>query len=152
MATAKGDLTAAYIAAQGQACDLTLSGVDLGFYDGSDGAHTLPPGTYCFSAVAALTGTLKLSGSAAAKWTFRIGSALNAAVGSSVILSGGAIPDNVYWAVGSSATLFTNASFQGNIMALTSITLQNGATIAGRALAQNGAVDMTAGAATVTKP
>jgi Ice-binding-like len=69
-----------------------------------------------------------------------------------VILAGGAIPNNVNWAVGSSATLLTNARFQGNIMALQSITLQNGVILLGRALAQVGAVDLTAGAAVITKP
>ncbi len=152
IALAKGDLTAAYLAAQGQVCNTVLTGSDLGFYDGSTPAKTLGPGTYCFSTSAALTGTMKLTGSAAAKWTFQIGSTLNANVGSQVILAGGAIPDNVTWAVGTSATILTNAAFQGNILALTSITLQNGASLQGRALAQNGAVDMTAGAATIVKP
>ena len=152
VATAKGDLTAAYLAAQGQVCDRDLSGIDLGFFDGSTPTKTLAPGTYCFTSSAALTGTLVLTGSAAATWTFQIGSTLDANVGSNVILAGGAIPNNVNWAVGSSATLLTNAAFQGNIMSLASITLQNGVILLGRALAQNGAVDMTAGAATITKP
>jgi hypothetical protein len=152
IALAKGDLTAAYLAAQAQVCNTVLTGTDLGFYDGSTPTKTLPPGTYCFSTSAALTGTMKLTGSAAAKWTFQIGSTLNANVGSQVILAGGAIPDNITWAVGTSATILTNAAFQGNILALTSITLQNGASLLGRALAQNGAVDMTAGAATIVKP
>jgi len=152
VATAKGDLTAAYLAAQGQVCDRDLTGIDLGFFDGSTPTKTLPPGTYCFSTSAGLTGTLNLTGSATATWTFQIGSTLNAEVGSQVILAGGAIPDNVSWAVGSSATLKTNAAFQGNIMALQSITLQNGVILLGRALAQVGAVDLTAGAATITRP
>ena len=152
IAVAKGDLTAAYLAAQAQVCNLNLSGIDLGFYDGSTIGKTLPPGTYCFNTSAAITGTLKLTGSAVQKWTFQIGSTFNNNVGSQVLLAGGAIADNVYWAVGTSATLLTNSATQGNILALTSITLQNGATLLGRALAQNGAVDMTAGAATITKP
>ncbi len=152
VALAKGDLTAAYLAAQAQVCNLNLSGIDLGFYDGSTLTKTLPPGTYCFNTSAAITGTLKLTGSAAAKWTFQVGSTFNNNVGSQVLLAGGAIADNVYWAVGSSATLLTNSATSGNILALSSITLQNGATLLGRALAQNGAVDMTAGAATITKP
>ena len=159
VATAKGDLTAAYLAAQAQVCNPlpypggnNLTGLDLGYFDGSTGAKTLAPGTYCFSSTAGLTGTMKLTGSAAAVWTFQIGSALTTAVASHVILAGGAIPDNVYWAVVSSATLGTNSSFQGNIMALASITLNAGSTLLGRALAQTGAVDMTAGGATITKP
>ncbi|MDB4905957.1 MAG: hypothetical protein JWO05_741 [Gemmatimonadetes bacterium] len=152
VATAKGDLTAAYLAAQGQVCNTVLTGFDLGFYDGSTPAKSLPPGTYCFSSSAALTGTLKLTGSATAKWTFQIGSTLNAEVSSKVILAGGAIPDNVYWAVGSSATIKTGAAFQGNIMSFASITFQNGTSLLGRALAQNGAVDLITGGTTIVKP
>ncbi len=150
--TAKDDLTVAYLAAQAEVCDLNISGSDLGFYDGTTPAKTLPPGVYCFSTSAGLTGTLNLTGSATDTWTFQIGSTLIAETGSQVILAGGAIPDNVTWAVGSSATLRTNAAFQGNIMALQSITLENGVILLGRALAQVGAVDMTAGAATITIP
>ncbi len=149
VATAKGHLTAAYLAAQGQVCDLNLSGVDLGFYHAG---NPLPPGTYCFSSSAAVTGTLQLHGSAASTWTFQIGSTLTANVGSQVLLSGGAIPDNVYWAVGSSATLGTNSAFQGTIMAFSSITLNGNATLLGRALAQNGAVAMIVGGASIVKP
>lgn len=153
VALAQGDLTTAYNEAQGKVCDQALTGTDLGFYDGSTPAKTLAGDkVYCFTSTAQLTGTLILTGSASAKWTFQVATALTAAVGSQVVLAGGAIPDNVYWAVGSSATIGTNASFQGTIMALQSITLNNGATLLGRALARNGAVDMTAGAATITKP
>ena len=152
VATAKGDLTAAYLAAQGQVCNTVLTGFDLGFYDGSTPAKSLPPGTYCFASSAGLTGTLKLTGSATAKWTFQIGSTLTAEVSSKVILAGGAVPDNVYWAVGSSATIKTGAAFQGNIMSFASITLQNGTSLLGRALAQTGAVDLISGGTTIVKP
>ena len=148
----KTALTAAYLAAQGQVCDRDLTGLDLGFFDGSTPTKTLPPGTYCFSTSAGLTGTLNLTGSAAATWTFQIGSTLIAEVGSSVVLAGGAIPNNITWAVGSSATLRTNTAFQGNILALQSITLENGVILLGRALAQVGAVDLTAGGATIIRP
>jgi hypothetical protein len=152
---AKDDLVTAFIEAQSKVCDVDLTGADLGFYDGSTPAKTLAGDkVYCFSSSAGLTGTLKLTGSAAAKWTFQVGTTLTSAAGASnqVVLAGGAIPDNVYWVVGSSATIGTSSTFQGNIMALVSITLNNGATLLGRALARNGAVDMTAGAATITKP
>ena len=152
VARAKADLSAAYLAAQGKECNSGVTGFDLGYYDGSTFAKTLPPGTYCFAESASLTGTLRLTGLASARWTFQIGTTLDADYGSNVILGGGASADNVYWAVGSSATLMTNAAFQGNILALGSITMQNGATLVGRALAQTGAVDLTAGAATITKP
>jgi hypothetical protein len=156
VATAKGDLTAAYLAAQAQVCNPlpfpagnNLSGIDLGFFGPG---NPLPAGTYCFSTSAAITGTLQLTGPAAAVWTFQVGSTLVANVGSQVLMGGGAIPDNVYWAVGSSATLNANSAMKGNIMALASITLNNGAVLLGRALAQTGSVDMIAGAAVITKP
>jgi hypothetical protein len=152
VATAKGDLTTAYNAKQGQVCNLNLSGIDLGFYDGSTPAKTLAPGTYCFSTSAAITGTLKLTGSAAAVWTFQVGSTFDANVGSAMILAGGAIADNVYWAVGSSATLKTSSVIAGNIMALASITLQANTVLNGRALAQTGAVSMVAGGTSIIKP
>jgi type VI secretion system secreted protein VgrG len=59
-----------------------------------------------------------------------------------VVLTGGVLPSNVFWQVGSSATLGTNSIFVGNIMALASITLNTGATLQGRALARNGAVTL----------
>ena len=149
VATAKGDLTAAYLAAQGEVCDLDLTGVDLGFFDSS---NPLPPGTYCFSTSVGLTGTLELAGDATDTWTFQIGSTLTADVGSEVILSGGAIPDNVYWAVGSSATLNTDAAFQGNIMSQASISLQADVNLLGRALAQDGTVALIDGGVSIVKP
>ena len=71
---------------------------------------------------------------------FEIASTLTTASASSVVLINGAIPCNVYWQVGSSATLGTTTAFQGNVMALASISLNNGATVIGRLLARNGAV------------
>ena len=73
---------------------------------------------------------------------FEIGSALTTASASSVVLINGASPCNVYWQVGSSATLGTTTAFQGNLMALTSISLNNGATVIGRMLARNGQVSL----------
>ena len=73
---------------------------------------------------------------------FEIASALTTASASSVVLLNGANPCNVYWQVGSSATLGTTTAFQGNLMALTSISLNNGATVIGRLLARNGAVTL----------
>lgn len=152
---AKDDLVTAFNEAMGRVCDQNLTGTDLGFYDGSTSAKTLAGDrVYCFDTSAGLTGTLRLTGSAAAKWTFQMGSTLTSAAGpeNQVILAGGAIPDNVYWVVGTSATLGTSSTFQGNILAMTSITLNGGATLLGRALARNGAVDMTVGGATITRP
>ena len=137
-AQAQSDLTAAYNSAAGRACNTTLTGQDLG-------GKTLTAGAYCYAAAAQLTGplTLDAQGDAGAVFIFQIGSTLTTASTSSVNLINGAQACNVFWQVGSSATLGTNTSFKGNILALQSITLNTGATITnGRALARNGAVTM----------
>ena len=74
---------------------------------------------------------------------FKIPANLNIANDASIVFIGGANPRNLYWAVGASAVIGTNATFAGNILALTSISLNTGASfICGRALAQNGAVTL----------
>jgi len=95
-----------------------------------------------------ITGNLTLCGPATGVWVFQIVSTLTTAAGapgapaSEVILSGGALPQNVYWQVGSSATLGTYSIFQGSIMALASVSVDTGATLDGRALALTGAVSL----------
>jgi hypothetical protein len=135
---AQNDLTTAYNFAAGQACDTSLTGQNLG-------GLTLTPGVYCFSSSADLTGTLTLDaqGNPNAVFLFQIASTLTTASASSVLFTNGGQGGNVFWQIGSSATLGTTTSFAGDILALTSITLDTGATIpCGRALAQNGAVTM----------
>ena len=105
----------------------------------------LTPGVYFFASSAQLTGTLTLNtlGNPNALFVFQIGDTLTTASASSVIFSNSLTDSNVYWQVGSSATLGTTTAFEGNILALTSITLDTGATIAcGSALARNGAVTL----------
>jgi len=145
IAAGMADLVKAYLAAQNLTGCTVLDGTDLG-------GLNLAPGCYSFSTSAALTGNLTLTGSATDTWTFQIGSTLTTAVGSKVILAGGAIPDNVYWAVGTSATLGTDSEFSGNIMALSAITLNGNAILSGRALAQTAAVDMIVGGSRIIKP
>jgi hypothetical protein len=77
-----------------------------------------------------------------AQFVFEIGSALTTASASSVLLINGASPCNVYWQVGTSATLGTTTSFVGNLMSLASISLNNGATVIGRVLARNGQISL----------
>jgi hypothetical protein len=103
------------------------------------GGTTLKPGVYA-SATLGLTGTLTLDGGGV--YIFQAGSTLITAPGSSVELTNGASACDVYWQVGSSATLDTTTSFKGTIMALTSIAMNNGVTLQGRALARNGEVTM----------
>jgi hypothetical protein len=136
---AKSDLTTAYNVAAGQpvapANDLT--GTDLG-------NRVLNAGAYRYTSSAQLTGALTLDaqGDPNAQFVFEIASALTTASASSVVLVNGASPCNVYWQVGSSATLGTTTAFQGNLMALTSISLNNGATVIGRMLARNGQISL----------
>ncbi len=130
---AQNDVTTAYNFLAGQACNTNLTGQDLG-------GLTLTPGVYCFTSSAQLTGILTLSG--AGTYIFRIGSTLTTASGSSVLLINGALACNVWWQVGSAATVGTGASLPGNILALASITLNTGASVSGRALARTGAVTL----------
>jgi hypothetical protein len=136
-AQAQVDLTVGYNEAAGAVCGTDLTGKDLG-------GLTLVPGVYCFSSSALLTGTLTLDGqgNANAQWVFQIGSTLTTATNSTVSLINGAVNCNVFWQIGSSATIQTGNTFVGNIMALTSITLDGGI-LNGRALASNGAVTIS---------
>lgn len=97
----------------------------------------LAPGVYCSSSAFTLTGNLTLAGSGV--WIFKSVSTLITSPGSSVT---GGNPCSVWWRVGSSATLDTTTSFVGNILALTSISMNTGATLNGRVLAQNGQVSL----------
>ncbi len=136
--TAQDDLTTAYNTLFGLPFNIDLTGQDLG-------GQTLLPGVYHFDSSAQLTGTLTLDalGSNNAWWVFQIGTTLTTASSSVVQVINGGPGDALYWQVGSSATLGTTTMFEGNIVALTSITLNQGATIpCGRALARNGAVTM----------
>jgi hypothetical protein len=135
---AQSDVTTAYNYLANLSPITDLTGKDLG-------GLTLNPGVYHFDTSAQLTGALTLDahGNDNAFWVFQIGSTLTTASSSSVhVINGG--PDNgLYWQIGSSATLGTSTTFEGNILALTSITMDTSATIpCGRALARNGAVTM----------
>jgi type VI secretion system secreted protein VgrG len=95
---------------------------------------------YQFTSSAQITGTLTLSGSATDVFIFQIGSTLTTAASSSVILSGGVLPQNVFWAVGSSATLGASSSLQGIVIAQASISVGASASTTGALLALTGAV------------
>jgi subtilisin family serine protease len=142
---AQNAATIAYSSLVGQACTQDMTGHDLG-------GQTLTAGVYCFSSSAQLTGTLTLDAqdNAGAVFVFQMGSTLTTASASSVVVINGGSPANVFWQVGSSATLGTATSFTGNILALTSITLTTGVSVTGRALALNGAVTLDTNAVTAT--
>ena len=132
-AQAQLDLTAAYNILAGLPCGTTIV-ADLG-------GTTLPTGVYCSATSIGVTGTLTLDarGDPNAVFVFQAGSTLTTA---GIVLINGAQAQNVYWQVGSSATIGVGSQWQGNILALQSITLVDGATLLGRALARNGAVTL----------
>jgi hypothetical protein len=138
-AQAQADLTTAYdvAAAQPVAPADDLTGIDLG-------GLALAPGAYRYTSSAQLTGALVLDaqGDPNAQFVFEIATSLTTASASSVLLVNGASPCNVYWQVGSSATLGSTTAFKGNLMALSSISLDANATVTGRVLARNGQVSL----------
>ena len=136
---AQGALTAAYDDAAGRAAGSTIAG-DLG-------GMTLSPGVRKSTSTLQITSadvTLDAGGNPNAVFIFQIASSFTVDVGRQVILSGGAQPSNIFWQVGSSATLNSNCSVSGNILALTTISLGTGATLNGRAMARNGSVTLLA--------
>lgn len=141
---AQNDTTTAYNALAGLPCGTVKTGQDLG-------GQTLTPGVYCFTSSAQLTGTLVLDaqGNPNAQFIFQIGSTLTTASNSEVRLINGSNSCNIFWQVGSSATIGTATSFLGNILALASITVTTGANVSGRLLARNGAVTLDSNNVTV---
>ena len=136
-AQAQSDLTTAYNNAAGQAVTTVLTGQNLG-------GLVLGPGVYYYATSAQLTGTLTLNGggNSNAIFIFQIGTTLTTASSAVVLAVNGAQAANIFWQIGSSATLGSGTSFLGNILALTSITTVTGVSMAGRLLARNGAVTM----------
>ena len=132
---AQADVTTAYNDAAGRATTATVT-ADLG-------GQTLVAGVYTGGALG-LTGALTLDaqGDPNAVFVFQAASTLITASTSSVNLINGANPCNVYWQVGSSATLGTNSVFVGTVLALTSVAATTGATVQGRLLARNGEVTL----------
>ncbi|HEY0520587.1 MAG TPA: ice-binding family protein [Ilumatobacteraceae bacterium] len=136
---AQADLTTAYNDAAGRAVEFTQANPDLV-------GLTLAPGVYAGTSKSplGLTGQLVLDGQGNpnAVFIFQTDSTLITGSGSTIDLINGASECNVFWQVGSSATLGTGSVFVGNIMALTSISVQTGVVVHGRALARNGAVTL----------
>jgi hypothetical protein len=136
-ATAQGELTAAYTSLAALPCAATI-GPDLT-------GLTLTQGVYCVSAGPSnLTGTLTLNGQGnpSAVFVFQMASTLITSPGSTVLLTNSANACSAEWQVSSSATIDVGTTFVGNILALTSITMNSGANLTGRALARNGAVTL----------
>ncbi|HEY6269736.1 MAG TPA: ice-binding family protein [Candidatus Acidoferrum sp.] len=143
--SAQADAHTAYAALVAEICGTNLTGKTLGT---SPGAVTLSPGAYCFDSSAQLTGTLTLNGNGV--YVFQMKSTLTTASNSSVVLANGATGGNVFWQVGSSATLGTNTVFAGSILALISDTVTTGTSVCGRVFALTGAVTQDSNAITAT--
>ena len=136
-AAAQVDLTTTYNALVALTCPPANN---FGTVD--QGGTTKTPGVYCSGSTIGVTGTITLNGQGDpnARFVFQAGSALTTA--GSVALTNGTQAKNVWWQVGSSATLGTGSAWKGNIVALTSITLNDNANLLGRALARNGGITL----------
>lgn len=135
---AKGDLALAYTDAAGRTATQTYSPIyDLG-------GQTFTSGVYNNPSSFGITGNLTLDGGGDpnAVWIFQAGSTLTTASSSQVILTNGAQAPNIFWQVGTAATLGTGSKISGTILAMNAITLTTGATVDGRALSQIGAVTL----------
>ncbi len=146
---AQADLTLAYNDAAGRSlAPITVAG--------NVGGQTLAPGLYkSTSSLAISSGDLTLDGQGNpnAVWIFQIASTLTTTSGRQILLAGGANAANIFWQVGSSATIGTTSVFQGNILAAVSISMLTGSTLSGRALAMGGAVTVdTGGGSSATVP
>jgi len=133
---AEADLASAYTAAH----DLTPTFSNT---NSQLGGQTLTPGVYNFGSSVDITGTLTLSGNGL--FVFQVGTALTAEGNSQITLTNGAQADDVFWEIGSSATLIgASSTFDGTVLASASITVDAGATVNGDLLAESGAVTLDA--------
>lgn len=143
LTAAKGDLTIAYNDAAGR------TSTDMVALSGNLGGLTLTPGLYKSTGALAISSgdlTFDAKGNADAVFIVQIASTLITTSGRHVILAGGAKASNIFWQVGTSATLGTTSVFKGNIMADQSISLNTGAAVEGRLLARIAAVTLASNA------
>ena len=149
-AQAQLDLTTAYNDAAGR----TVGAILLADAENLGGL-TLAPGLYKSNSSLAISSgdlTLDAKGDVNAVWIFQMGSTLTTTVGRKVILANGAKAANIFWQVGSSATLGTGSVFEGNILALASITVTTGATVDGHLFARTAAVTLDTNVASIPAP
>lgn len=146
LTTAVGSMQTAYTDAAGRtATSAATTNVGAGTLTGL----TLAPGVYEWGSNVTIPTDLILNGSATDVWIFKVAGTLGMAAAKSVILSGGALPRNIFWQVSGAVTIGANTHFEGNILGKTSITFGNLASINGRLLAQSA---VTLDATTVTVP
>lgn len=130
MTTAVSDMQLAFSDAAGRAPSVTELGA------GNIGGMTLTPGVYKWGTGLLIPADVTLDGSSTAVWIFQIAQDLTMSSATSIILTGGALPQNVFWQVSGQVDLDTTAHFEGIVLTQTSITLRTGASINGRLLAQ----------------
>ncbi|MHB8361112.1 MAG: ice-binding family protein, partial [Thermoplasmataceae archaeon] len=144
MTNATGAMTTAYTSAAGKT---NPTAINLGA--GSLNGLTLVPGLYKWSTAVSLSTTVTLTGNATSVWIFQISGSLTVGSSATVVLSGGALPQNIFWQVASGVALGTSSVFSGVILSATDITIADTATLTGRAMAQT---DVTLIGDTVTAP
>src|SRR5436305_2220590 len=144
LTTAIGSMQAAYTDAASRP---TPDFLELG--TGNIGGQTLVPGLYKWTSTVTIPANLVIAGGANDVWIFQTSGDLTMAAAKTVTLSGGARAKNIFWQVAGQATLGANSQFEGVILSKTSITLQTGATMNGRALAQT---QVALQQATITQP
>ena len=133
---AVGDMQIAYTDAAGRPAGV---GPNLNLGAGTVAGQTLVPGTYTWGSNVTITTDLTLNGGPNDVWIFQITGTLNISPNMRVVLTGGALPKNIFWQVAGAVTLGTGSHFEGNILAQTNIAMQTGASINGRLLAQTAA-------------
>ncbi len=131
LTTAVSDMETAYTDAAGR---VTPDFTELGA--GEIGGLTLDPGLYKWGTGVLVTSDVTLNGSATDVWIFQIGQDLKLEDGKAVVLTGGALPENVFWQVAGEVTLQAGTTFNGIVLSQTGIILKSGAVFNGRALAQ----------------
>jgi uncharacterized protein YjdB len=148
LTTAVSNMETAYTNAAGRPAGV---GPNLNLGAGTVAGQTLVPGTYTWGSNVTITTDLTLNGGPNDVWIFQITGTLNISPNMKVILTGGALPKNIFWQVAGAVTLLTGSHFEGNILAQTNIAMQTGASINGRLLAQTG-VSLQSNAVTIPAP
>lgn len=131
LTTAVGAMEAAYTDAAGRPLPDHLE-----LADGNIGGLTLPAGLYKWTNTVSIPGNVTLNGNANDVWIFQIAGGVTQASAARVVLTGGALPENVFWQVAGVVSLGTTAHMEGVVLSQTGITLATGATVKGRLLAQ----------------
>lgn len=133
LTTAVSNMEAAYTDA---ATRTPATGANLNIGGGTVSTQTLAPGLYTWTTPTTITGDITLSGSASDVWIFQVNGTLDLAANKNIILTGGALAENVFWQSTETVNIMAGANFAGNILAKTDIAMRSGAKLNGRALSQ----------------